>query len=61
MKRAELERHLRAHRCAFVRHGSGHDIWRNEAGDRRTSIPRHRQLALGTCRAICRQLGLPMP
>ncbi|MBI4617622.1 MAG: type II toxin-antitoxin system HicA family toxin [Planctomycetes bacterium] len=61
MKRIVLERYLRTHGCTFLRHGSGHDIWRSPDGTRQTSMPRHRVLARGTVRSLCRQLGLPFP
>ncbi len=61
MKRKDLERHLRAHGCAFVRNGAGHDIWRNAAGTRQAAVPRHNEVANGTARAICRQLDIPKP
>ncbi|MBI2898166.1 MAG: type II toxin-antitoxin system HicA family toxin [Deltaproteobacteria bacterium] len=61
MRRDDLERHLRRGGCSFVRHGAGHDIWRNAAGTKQASVPRHRTIADGTVRAICRQLGVPPP
>ncbi|MDQ3381981.1 MAG: type II toxin-antitoxin system HicA family toxin [Actinomycetota bacterium] len=56
----ELERHLIANGCERVRHGSRHDVWRSPAAERPVR-PRHREIPLGTARAICRQLGIPDP
>lgn len=61
MNRRELERHLRHHGCLFVRHGAAHDIWRNAAGTKQASVPRHRIVVPWTARAICRQLQIPPP
>ena len=61
MKLADLERHLSAHGCMFVREGGNHTIWKNPATDRVTSVPRHREIKETTTRAICKQLGIPKP
>jgi predicted RNA binding protein YcfA (HicA-like mRNA interferase family) len=59
IKRRDLARHLLAHGCVTVRQGRRHEVWTDAAGDRRTTVPRHGELPLGTARAICRQLGIP--
>ena len=61
MKRAMLERHLRGHGCAFVRHGGRHDWWRNTDGSRHTAMPRHREINELLAAKICRDLGVPKP
>lgn len=61
LRRSDLERHLRRHGCAFVRHGGGHDIWKSASGLKQAAVPRHRDVAMGTCRAICKQLEIPAP
>lgn len=61
MNRRAFERHLRSEGCVFIRHGAAHAIWRSAAGDRQASVPRHRVLAMGTVRAICRQLSVRFP
>jgi predicted RNA binding protein YcfA (HicA-like mRNA interferase family) len=61
VSRRELIRHLKRHGCEPVREGSDHSIWENPANGRRTSVPRHREIANPTARAICRQLGIPDP
>ena len=61
MKRRDLLKHLRRHGCQFVREGGDHSIWENPAANRRTSVPRHREILGYTARRICRQLDIPMP
>ena len=61
MKRADMERHLKKHGCAFVRHGGGHDIWKSASGLKQAAVPRHREVVLGTFRAIFKQLEVPAP
>ncbi|MGH3428883.1 MAG: type II toxin-antitoxin system HicA family toxin [Mycobacteriales bacterium] len=56
-----LEQHLIAHGCERVRHGARHDVWRGPLAARPVTVPRHREIPLGTARAICRQLGVPAP
>jgi predicted RNA binding protein YcfA (HicA-like mRNA interferase family) len=60
MRRKKLERWLREHGARFDRHGSRHDIWRNEQGQEAT-IPRHKEINTHTARHICEQLGAPEP
>lgn len=61
MKRRDLERHLRNHDCAFHHHGAKHDFWYNTVTDIVVPVPRHTDIPLGTVRAICRELDIPMP
>jgi mRNA interferase HicA len=44
MRRRDLLQHLRQHGCHFVREGGEHSIWENPTTNRRTSIPRHREI-----------------
>jgi mRNA interferase HicA len=59
IKRRDLVWHLVRQGCTVVRQGRRHEIWSDATGDRRSSVPRHRELPGGTVRAICRQLGVP--
>jgi predicted RNA binding protein YcfA (HicA-like mRNA interferase family) len=59
IKRRDLERHLRANGCRRVRQGASHEVWIDAAGDRHSTVPRHREIPRGTALAICRQLGVP--
>jgi predicted RNA binding protein YcfA (HicA-like mRNA interferase family) len=61
MKLADLERHLRQHRCVFYREGGAHSVWLNRATGKIASVPRHREIKEGTVRAICKQLEIPQP
>ncbi|MGH3006544.1 MAG: type II toxin-antitoxin system HicA family toxin [Gaiellaceae bacterium] len=61
MRRSELERHLRDHGCEVLREGANHAIWHNPAQDLRAPVPRHREIPIGTARAICRQLAVSPP
>lgn len=59
MKRRDLERHLRAHDARVVREGGRHAIWGNE--DKVAAVPRHNEIKFTVARAICKDLGVPMP
>jgi mRNA interferase HicA len=61
VKRRELLNHLRAKGCRFVREGGGHTVVVNPATGRRSTVPRHREIAEFTAGRICRQLGMPKP
>ncbi len=61
MKRRDLLEHLRAQGCRFVREGAEHSIWENPRNGRRTSVPRHREIAGFTAARICKQLGISTP
>ena len=45
----------------MLREGGKHTIWHNPALDVRVPVPRHREIQIGTARAICRQLSIPPP
>ncbi len=61
MKRRDLLQHLSLHGCRFVREGGEHSIWENPTTNRRTSVPRHREIPEFTAVRICKQLGIPEP
>ena len=61
MKRRDLIRHLSLHGCILVREGGEHSIWENPANNRRTSVPRHREIPEFTAMRICKQLDIPQP
>ncbi len=61
MKRRDLIRHLSQQGCYLLREGGEHSIWENPNNKRRTSIPRHREIAEFTARRICQQLGISPP
>lgn len=61
MSRKKLERHLTAHGCFFHHRGGEHDIWWNADESRAAPIPRHKEIAAGTMRSICKGLNVPPP
>ena len=60
MKRINLLRHLRRQGCDLVREGGRHSWWRNDRGDRRSAIPRHREIDNILAKKICRDLGVDL-
>lgn len=61
MKRRDLLRHLTQHGCQLVREGAEHSIWENPANNRRTAVPRHREIPNFTAIRICQQLEITRP
>jgi mRNA interferase HicA len=61
MKRRDLLRHLSQYGCQLLREGGEHSIWENPTNNRRTSIPRHREIVAFTAARICKQLDVPPP
>jgi predicted RNA binding protein YcfA (HicA-like mRNA interferase family) len=61
MKRRELERHLQAHGCQFLREGSAHSIWINPQTGHKEAIPRHQEIKKHLARKICRCLSVEVP
>lgn len=59
MKRRDLLRHLNQYGCRLLREGGEYSIWENPANSRRTSIPRHREIADFTVASMCRHLDAP--
>ncbi|MBN1346472.1 MAG: type II toxin-antitoxin system HicA family toxin [Phycisphaerae bacterium] len=62
MKRRDLIRHLEDFGCALLREGSRHSRYVNLADrSKQGTVPRHREINDFLVRAICRQLGVPLP
>ena len=61
MKRRDREKHLREHGCQLIDEGANHSKWGAPNSPRRTAVPRHREIDYGLARAICKQLGIPVP
>jgi len=61
MKRRDLIVHLQAYRCRRHRQGGNHEVWLNPANRAESAVGRHREIPIGTVRAICRQLGIEAP
>ncbi|MCG9128869.1 type II toxin-antitoxin system HicA family toxin [Candidatus Poribacteria bacterium] len=61
MKRRQLIRHLKQHRCYLVREGSKHSWWGNMDTKDRTAVPRHTEINNQLAKKICKDLGIPNP
>ncbi|MEP7270814.1 MAG: type II toxin-antitoxin system HicA family toxin [Acidobacteriota bacterium] len=61
MKRRDLIRHLEALGCELLREGARHSWWHNPSQNRRSAIPRHREINEVLARKICRDLGVAGP
>jgi mRNA interferase HicA len=61
MKLRDLERHLRGHGCVLFREGGAHTVWLNPSSRKIASVPRHREIKVGTVRGICKQLEIQHP
>lgn len=59
MKRAKLLKHLQEQGCIFVREGKRHSWWSNPDQNRRSAIPRHKEVVDQLARKICKDLGVP--
>jgi hypothetical protein len=59
VKRRELQRWLRGHGAALLRHGASHDVWMRDG--LQASLPRHGEIRRETANAICKQLDVPKP
>jgi mRNA interferase HicA len=59
MKRAKLLKHMRKHDCELLREGSRHSWWFNPHQNKRSSIPRHREVSDQLAKKICKDLGIP--
>jgi mRNA interferase HicA len=58
MKREALLRHLRRYGCRLLREGSRHSWWHNPTQNKRSAIPRHKEIDDDLARKICRDLGI---
>ncbi len=59
MKREELLRHLRSHRCELLREGARHSWWQNSTLNKRSAVPRHSEINDNLAKKICKDLGIP--
>lgn len=55
MKRTDLIRQIELLGAEYVREGGGHAIYLNPRTGRIIPVPRHREIAEGTARAILRE------
>lgn len=61
MKRRDLEKHLKNNNCELLREGGRHSIWVNILNNKKTSIPRHKEIDNHLAKEICKQLEIPLP
>ncbi len=62
MKRRALIRHLEAFGCVLLKEDGKHSRFVSLADKtRQATVARHREIDDFLARAICRQLGVPMP
>ena len=59
VKRGKFIKYLEENGCGFHRHGSKHDIFKNETTGKKTTLPRHPKLDVHLCDLICKQLEIP--
>jgi mRNA interferase HicA len=59
MKRKELLKYLSKHGCKFLREGGKHSWWWNPEQNKRSSIPRHKEVNDLLAKKICKDLGVP--
>jgi mRNA interferase HicA len=61
MKLRDLTKHLHDHGCELLREGANHSWWINIEQNRRTAVPRHREINDNLVLKICKDLGIPKP
>jgi len=61
MKRRDLIRYPERHGCELVREGGRHSWWQSKELNRRSAIPRHREIKEILARKICSDLGVEDP
>ena len=59
MKRVDLLRAIEGLACVLVRHGGGHDWYRNPETGVSQAVPRHREIKEPLARRILRMLSNP--
>jgi len=45
MKRRDLIRHLESNGCELLREGGRHSWWHNPSQNKRSAVPRHREIS----------------
>ncbi|MFO1433770.1 MAG: type II toxin-antitoxin system HicA family toxin [Candidatus Competibacteraceae bacterium] len=58
MKREEFLRYLSNQGCSLLREGSRHSWWHNPALNKRSAVPRHREIDDQLARKICKDLSI---
>ena len=58
MKREELIRYLSENGCELLREGGRHSWWWNPKLNKRSSVPRHKEIRNVLANKICKDLGI---
>jgi mRNA interferase HicA len=61
VKRRDLVAHLRSQGCRLLREGGRHSWWLNPDQNRRSAVPRHREIHDVLAKKICKDLGVGSP
>lgn len=59
MKRIDLIKRILDEGCVFVRHGAGHDLYRNVITGKADVVPRHKEINELTAKSIIKRLSAP--
>ena len=60
MKLSSFLKYLRGQGCEFIREGASHSWWANYALNRRSAVPRHREISNQLAEKICKDLGIKL-
>ena len=60
MNRTALLKYLQSKGCVLFREGGNHSWWSNPAQNKRSAIPRHREINDLLAKKICKDLGVPL-
>jgi len=58
MKLYKLLKHLRANGCVLLREGANHSWWFNPEQNKRSAVPRHKEISDQLAIKICKVLGI---
>ena len=61
MKRVDLIRHLESNGCYLLRDRGRHSVYANQANNRTSAVPRHREINDYLAKRICRDLEITEP
>ncbi|RKX80473.1 MAG: addiction module toxin, HicA family [Spirochaetes bacterium] len=56
MKRKDLIKKIIENGCILIRHGSNHDLYRNQTTGKKQPIPRHREIDEHLAKHIIKEL-----
>lgn len=59
MKLFYFLKYLRENNCELLREGGKHSWWINPSLNKRSAVPRHKEISDQLANKICRDLGIP--